>query len=71
MSDTTLTEPSSAAAPERERRPAILAVDDDPAVLAAVARDLRRGFGRDLRTGPGTGSGDLTAPRRYGPATRA
>ena len=49
MSDTTLTEPSSAAAPERERRPAILAVDDDPAVLAAVARDLRRGFGRDYR----------------------
>jgi thioredoxin reductase (NADPH) len=32
-----------------ERRPAILAVDDDPAVLAAVARDLRRGFGEHYR----------------------
>jgi thioredoxin reductase (NADPH) len=32
-----------------ERRPAILAVDDDPAVLAAVARDLRRGFGERFR----------------------
>ena len=39
-----------------ERRPAILAVDDEPAVLAAVARDLRRGFGerfRILRAGSG------------------
>ena len=33
----------------RERRPAILAVDDEPAVLAAVARDLRRGFGERFR----------------------
>ena len=32
-----------------ERRPAILAVDDEPAVLAAVARDLRRGFGERFR----------------------
>ncbi|HUB76929.1 MAG TPA: FAD-dependent oxidoreductase [Solirubrobacteraceae bacterium] len=60
------TEPASAAAsrtatgPAREpkpaRRPAILAVDDEPAVLAAVARDLRRGFGerfRILRAGSG------------------
>jgi thioredoxin reductase (NADPH) len=39
---------SDGAAP-RERRPAILAVDDEPAVLAAVARDLRRGFGEDYR----------------------
>ncbi|HEX3910894.1 MAG TPA: FAD-dependent oxidoreductase [Solirubrobacteraceae bacterium] len=31
------------------RRPAILAVDDEPAVLAAVARDLRRGFGERFR----------------------
>ncbi len=31
------------------RRPAILAVDDEPAVLAAVARDLRRGFGEGYR----------------------
>ena len=39
-----------------ERRPAIVAVDDEPAVLAAVARDLRRGFGeryRILRAGSG------------------
>src|SRR4051812_18807340 len=38
------------------RRPAIVAVDDEPAVLAAVARDLRRGFGeryRILRAGAG------------------
>src|SRR3954465_12309963 len=32
-----------------ERRPAIVAVDDDPAVLASVARDLRRGFGEGYR----------------------
>ena len=32
-----------------ERRPAIMAVDDEPAVLAAVARDLRRGFGERFR----------------------
>jgi thioredoxin reductase (NADPH) len=32
-----------------ERRPAIVAVDDEPAVLAAVARDLRRGFGENYR----------------------
>jgi thioredoxin reductase (NADPH) len=40
-----------------ERRPAILAVDDEPAVLGAVARDLRRGFGeryRILRAGSGS-----------------
>jgi thioredoxin reductase (NADPH) len=36
-------------APARERRPALLAVDDEPAVLAAVARDLRRGFGERYR----------------------
>ncbi|HEY1457511.1 MAG TPA: FAD-dependent oxidoreductase [Solirubrobacteraceae bacterium] len=36
--------------PEQQgRRPAILAVDDEPAVLAAVARDLRRGFGERFR----------------------
>jgi thioredoxin reductase (NADPH) len=43
-------------AAERQRRPAILAVDDEPAVLAAVARDQRRGFGeqyRILRAGSG------------------
>src|SRR3712207_6840294 len=36
-------------ADERQRRPAIVAVDDEPAVLAAVARDLRRGFGERYR----------------------
>jgi thioredoxin reductase (NADPH) len=39
-----------------ERHPAITVVDDEPAVLAAVARDLRRGFGdryRILRAGSG------------------
>jgi thioredoxin reductase (NADPH) len=42
--------------PSSSRRPAILVVDDEPAVLAAVARDLRRGFGerfRILRAGSG------------------
>ncbi|MBI5107049.1 MAG: FAD-dependent oxidoreductase [Solirubrobacterales bacterium] len=33
----------------RRRRPAIVAVDDEPAVLAAVARDLRRAFGERYR----------------------
>ncbi|CAA9460978.1 MAG: Thioredoxin reductase [uncultured Solirubrobacteraceae bacterium] len=32
---------------DRRRRPAILIVDDEPAVLAAVARDVRRQFGAD------------------------
>jgi thioredoxin reductase (NADPH) len=33
----------------RRRRPTIVAVDDEPAVLAAVARDLRRRFGERYR----------------------
>ncbi len=33
----------------RAPRPAIIAVDDEPAVLAAVSRDLRRGFGERYR----------------------
>ncbi len=40
----------------RVRRPAIVVVDDEPAVLAAVSRDLRRGFGeryRIVRAGSG------------------
>src|ERR687888_1038920 len=45
-----------------ERRPAIAVVDDEPAVLAAVARDLRRGFGdryRILRATSGPDGLDL------------
>ena len=38
-----------AEAPGVVRRPAIVAVDDDPVVLAAVSRDLRRGFGERYR----------------------
>jgi thioredoxin reductase (NADPH) len=50
-----------------ERRPAILAVDDEPAVLAAVARDLRRGFGegyRILRASSGAEALDILAEVR-------
>jgi thioredoxin reductase (NADPH) len=46
----------------RPRRPVIVAVDDEPAVLAAVARDLRRGFGeryRIMRAGSGAEALDL------------
>jgi thioredoxin reductase (NADPH) len=39
------------------RRPAIVVVDDEPVVLAAVARDLRRGFGEHYRI-VRAGSGD-------------
>ncbi|HEY2437586.1 MAG TPA: FAD-dependent oxidoreductase [Solirubrobacteraceae bacterium] len=45
-------EAAAPAAAERktpERRPAIVAVDDEPPVLAAVARDLRVGFGERYR----------------------
>ena len=38
------------------RPPALVVVDDEPAVLAAIARDLRRGFGeryRIVRVGSG------------------
>src|SRR5689334_23534131 len=58
----TATAPETTATGERERRPAIVAVDDEPAVLAAVARDLRRGFGesyRILRAGSGAEALDL------------
>src|SRR5690348_17496166 len=44
-----LGQPRSADRDGGRRRPAIVAVDDDPAVLAAVARDLRRGFGDRYR----------------------
>jgi thioredoxin reductase (NADPH) len=49
------------------RRATILAVDDEPTVLAAVARDLRRGFGehyRILRAGSGPEALDLLGEMR-------
>jgi thioredoxin reductase (NADPH) len=49
------------------RRPAIVAVDDEPAVLAAVSRDLRRGFGerfRILRAGAGAEALELVRELR-------
>ena len=52
---------------EPPRRPVILAVDDEPAVLAAVSRDLRRGFGeryRVMRTGSGAEALELLAQIR-------
>jgi thioredoxin reductase (NADPH) len=52
------------------RRPAIVVVDDEPTVLAAVARDLRRGFGeryRIVRVASGEeGLGVLTEVARRG-----
>jgi thioredoxin reductase (NADPH) len=61
------TETTQAPAPElerRRRRPAIVAVDDEPAVLAAVARDLRRGFGEGYRVvRAGSGAEALEAIR--------
>src|SRR3954453_20533903 len=50
-----------------ERRPAILAVDDEPAVLAEVSRDLRRGFGerfRIVRAGSGREGLDVLSELR-------
>jgi thioredoxin reductase (NADPH) len=58
---------NGAAGEQRARRPVILAVDDEPAVLAAVARDLRRGFGeryRIMRTGSGAEALELLAQIR-------
>src|SRR6188508_2336195 len=49
------------------RRPAIVAVDDEPGVLAAVARDLRRGFGeryRIVRAGSGAEALELLGELR-------
>lgn len=54
-------------ASEQQRRPAILAVDDEPVVLASVARDLRRGFGeryRILRAGSGAEALELLSEMR-------
>jgi thioredoxin reductase (NADPH) len=52
---------------ERARRPAILAVDDEPTVLAAVSRDLRREFGegyRIVRAGSGGEALELLSEMR-------
>ena len=53
---------------------AIVAVDDEPAVLAAVARDLRRGFGeryRILRAGSGAEALDAARASCARAATRS
>src|SRR3954454_5539171 len=59
------TEDEHAVAHDRRRsRPAIVVVDDEPAVLAAVARDLRRGFGERYRiVRAGSGEAALEAVR--------
>jgi thioredoxin reductase (NADPH) len=52
---------------EEAHRPAILTVDDEPTVLAAVSRDLRLGFGeryRILRSGSGPEALELLAELR-------
>ncbi len=57
---------------DHARRPAILAVDDEPTVLAAVSRDLRREFGeryRIMRAGSGPEALELLGElRRRGDA---
>ena len=40
---------STTESPDREPRPVLLTVDDDPSVSRAVARDLRRRYGADYR----------------------
>jgi thioredoxin reductase (NADPH) len=66
----TATSEAPATEEQRARRPAILAVDDEPTVLAAVSRDLRRQFGEGYRI-VRAGSGDealelLSEMRRRG-----
>src|SRR5215203_3917151 len=49
---------------ERESRPILLTVDDDPSVSRAVARDLRRHYGQDMRiVRAGSGGEGLEALR--------
>jgi thioredoxin reductase (NADPH) len=53
--------------PATRRRPAIIVVDDEPVVLAAVARDLRRGFGEHYRiVRAGSGEEGLEVLRELG-----
>jgi thioredoxin reductase (NADPH) len=59
--------PQTQEAAARERRPAILCVDDEPAVLSAVSRDLRREYGehyRIVRAGGGAEALELLAELR-------
>ena len=59
---------------QRGAPPAIVAVDDEPAVLAAVARDLRRGFGeryRIVRAGSGAEALDVAARAASPAASRS
>jgi thioredoxin reductase (NADPH) len=63
----TATTQQPATAEARAHRPAILAVDDEPTVLAAVARDLRRQFGegyRIVRAGSGGEALELLSEMR-------
>ena len=51
--------------PDAPRNPAIVVVDDDPEVLRAVARDLRRRYGDDYRVvRTGTGAEAVDAVRQ-------
>ncbi|HEX3802207.1 MAG TPA: FAD-dependent oxidoreductase [Solirubrobacteraceae bacterium] len=64
-----MTVTSEAPTPQEQRahRPAILAVDDEPTVLAAVSRDLRRQFGegyRIVRAGSGGEALELLSEMR-------
>ncbi len=63
----TATSEQPTAGESRAHRPAILAVDDEPTVLAAVSRDLRRQFGegyRIVRAGSGREALDLLSEMR-------
>lgn len=55
----------------RAPKPAILAVDDDPQVLATVARDLRRQYGERFRILRATdGETALAAMEELTPSSR-
>jgi thioredoxin reductase (NADPH) len=65
MTDSALA--TTEAPPASRRRPAIIVVDDEPVVLAAVARDLRRGFGEHYRiVRAGSGEEGLEVLRELG-----
>jgi thioredoxin reductase (NADPH) len=55
---TTATPSATSERAASERRPVIVAVDDEPAVLAADARYLRRGFGERFRVKRATSGSD-------------